>query len=58
MGWKQKSMGRIAAITPSRRLSNAKMQTKVGVRFNRMPYSAQVRAAGLRGIGPQVEATT
>ena len=45
MGWKQQSMGRIDAITPSRRISNAKTQTSVGVRINRVPYSAQGYAA-------------
>ncbi len=45
MGWKRKSMGWMAAGTPPRRLSNAKTQTAVGVRFNGLPYSAQGRAA-------------
>ena len=45
MGWKQKSMGWMAPGAPPRRLSNAKTQTTVGVRFNGLPYSAQGRAA-------------
>ena len=45
MGWKRKSMGWMAAGAPPRRLSNAKTQTTVGVRFNGLPYSAQGRAA-------------
>ena len=44
MGWKQKSMGWSDAFTPSRRVFNARMQTKVGVRFNRVTYSAQPHA--------------
>ena len=43
MGWKRKSMGWMAAGAPPRRLSNAKTQTTVGVRFNGLPYSAQGR---------------
>ena len=41
MGWKQKSMGRIARGTPLRRISNAKTWMEVGVRINRVTYSAQ-----------------
>ena len=44
-GMDRKSMGWMAAGAPPRRLSNAKTQTTVGVRFNGLPYSAQGRAA-------------
>ena len=46
MGWKWISMGWIGRNTPRGRFFKAKRRTRVGVRFNGLPYSAQA----LRGV--------
>ena len=41
MGWKSKSMGWIDCAAAWKHENNAKRRTKVAVRINALPYSAQ-----------------